>query len=535
MRHGVLFSAFCPPTEVAGAVLEENLRLLAQYHGDSRVFVGLQPDFDPQAEALLRNASFEVGRVDPRGVVDSDLSGYVRALDLLRRSGDRFDVLWFAHTKGASRKTFEEYDFIREILEREFWSRRADAERVFADDVTGVIGYHLAPAQFDHQVSDAHRLRQMVRLTESFVPFTLFQSHPIFRGEVVHRFLDRVDERFFSENLLDLHFDRFFFESTFPSIATMLGYEPHAWSFDLRDPRKACIDEALDLSDPDQGHGVLARELAVWRGGGPHVARAFPRRSKPEQPTTSSERGRCVAPTLRIAVVQLAAPPVDRLDTEARIETFVGRAADEGARLVALPELWSPEAERTAELVPYGPTIDLLLDLAKARGVGVAAGVLDADRGGAHRTYVVCLPDGAVHAARSGRDHDARGVFDTSWGVRLGAFFGDEPHRSRMRAARRQGADLVLVPCRREAPQGPWFGSGPFVVSPTTGRLPARVADTGGRMIARTDGSGDGLAVADVDLGSLRPLVHTGPRSDPSLRRGSEARRAFGGRTSTLP
>jgi len=522
MKHCVLVSAFCPPTPVAGRVGRECLRLIERYHADSRVFVGLQPGFDPQFEAALREAPFEVeiGRVEERLAVDSDLSGYVTALDLLRRSRERYDVVWFVHTKGASRETFEEYDFIREILEREVWARREDAERVFREnEEVGVIGNHMSLAQFDHQVSDAHRLRQMCDLSPSFVPFTVFQTHPIFRGEVVHRFLERCDESFFTKNLLELHFDRFFFESTFPSICTMLGYEPHAWDFDLRDPLRARIDQRIDLGDTDQGHAMMARELAVWRRGAPYRARAFPLRPASSRPTTASERGRRVERTLRVGVAPFAPTgPVGG----ATLGRIVAEAAAAGVRVLALPE-----CSKAPERVPWGPSTDRLLGWAKQYGMVIGAGVVAYEgHGVCEPTYVVCLPDGAVQWCRRavGRREGPR-VFDTTFAVRIGVVPEVLP-RSRARAAARAGADLLVIsspgPSRRRR------GTGSFLLRPgSDGDTSFVVIDPAGDPVPPVPAARESLVVADLDLGRLPRRRNTGARADPTIHRASEARDRF--------
>ncbi len=111
--------------------------------------------------------------------------------------------------------------------------------------------------------------------------------------------------------------------------------------------------------------------------------------------------------TLRVAAVQLNSGP-DKLANIERALALIDRAAAQGARLVALPEVWTylgPDAgnREHAEPIP-GPTFDRLADRARRHGIVLHAGSVHEVRSGDPRllnTTAVIGPDGDLLARYS--------------------------------------------------------------------------------------------------------------------------------------
>ncbi|MFI6443629.1 carbon-nitrogen hydrolase family protein [Kitasatospora sp. NPDC050543] len=83
----------------------------------------------------------------------------------------------------------------------------------------------------------------------------------------------------------------------------------------------------------------------------------------------------------RVGLVQLSVATNRRPENLARAEKLVRAAADEGCRLVVLPEVFAtalnlPKSHEIAEPVP-GPLTEWLADLARELGIWIAAGVLE--------------------------------------------------------------------------------------------------------------------------------------------------------------
>ena len=116
------------------------------------------------------------------------------------------------------------------------------------------------------------------------------------------------------------------------------------------------------------------------------------------------EHGGGAAPTLRVACVQLNTRQDVAANLRAALE-LVEAAADQGARLIALPETWAYKGDRegilaTAEVVD-GPSNRALADAAARRGVWLLAGSVYEPAPGGLVSNVSALfdPSGELRAA----------------------------------------------------------------------------------------------------------------------------------------
>lgn len=126
-----------------------------------------------------------------------------------------------------------------------------------------------------------------------------------------------------------------------------------------------------------------------------------------------------MTPTVRVAAIALDAAAGDTDGNLARVSQWCGHAASEGAALVLFPELsvtgfvpnhppgnhevWLRDvlrgARRMAEPLD-GPAVRKLVDIARATGVLVAAGLLEDAGHVLHNTHVLVGPDGMLGAWR---------------------------------------------------------------------------------------------------------------------------------------
>jgi predicted amidohydrolase len=180
----------------------------------------------------------------------------------------------------------------------------------------------------------------------------------------------------------------------------------------------------------------------------------------------SDDMGGGSAAALRCASVQFEPRPDDKAYNLAQIEQHLRAAADQGAQVVAFPEMcllgyWHLRrhpAERLRALAEPvdGPSVAAVRELALARGVAAGVGFLEAgEEGRLFNSYAVCLPDGRVHRHRKlhAFEHpaidsgDAYTVFDTPWGVRMGVLIcWDNNLVENVRATALMGASVLLAP-----------------------------------------------------------------------------------------
>lgn len=114
------------------------------------------------------------------------------------------------------------------------------------------------------------------------------------------------------------------------------------------------------------------------------------------------------ADEIRVACVQMR-PDVGAVDRNvARAVELVSTAADEGARLVVLPELCNSgyvfesraEAWACAEEVPSGPTVQAWTELCRDRGLYLVAGIAERSEQSLFNSSVVLGPDGHIGTFR---------------------------------------------------------------------------------------------------------------------------------------
>ena len=279
---------------------------------------------------------------------------------------------------------------------------------------------------------------------------------------------------------------------------------------------------------------------------------------------------------IRAGVVQFEHVAGDKEANFAKIESFARRAAGEGVQILAFPEccvtgywhlrnLTREGLAALAEPVPDGPSSRRLLALSRESGMTIGAGLVEADGGRFHNTYVVAMPDGGVrrHRKIQAFEHeciapgDGYTVFDTPHGVRVGVLICyDNNIVENVRVTALLGAEVLIAPhqtggCNSVSPHGmkpidprvwhdraadPAAIRSEFIGDKGRGWLmrwlPARAHDNGlfvlfsngvgvdddeirtgnamildpyGRTVAETEAAADDLVVADLDL-SLIPL-----------------------------
>ncbi len=169
---------------------------------------------------------------------------------------------------------------------------------------------------------------------------------------------------------------------------------------------------------------------------------------------------------LRVASVQFQHRASDKPYNLGRIADFAEAAASRSARLVICPEMcitgyWHiprldrAELEALAEPID-GPSIGIVRKTAARLDIAIGAGLLEvAPDGRLFNTYVVCMPDGALHSHRKlhafEHEHISSGdrftVFETPWGVKIGILIcWDNNLIENVRATALLGATILIAP-----------------------------------------------------------------------------------------
>ncbi len=178
-------------------------------------------------------------------------------------------------------------------------------------------------------------------------------------------------------------------------------------------------------------------------------------------PNTKSRKESVV----RVACLQME-PVVGEKDRNVKHSLeMINRAADNGAKLLVLPELCNSgyvftsreEAFSLAEAVPNGPTTEAWIKVARERGLYIVAGIAEREDDSLYNSSVVVGPEGYIGTFRKVHLWNEENlyfepgnlgypVFNTPIG-RIGTFIcydGWFPESYRLCAL--QGADIICIP-----------------------------------------------------------------------------------------
>jgi predicted amidohydrolase len=169
--------------------------------------------------------------------------------------------------------------------------------------------------------------------------------------------------------------------------------------------------------------------------------------------------------TLKIALIQMDVTVGRPPENLARARAYLQQAAEAGAQLAVLPELWASgydlaNAERHADPLNDG-TFAEMAALAQNHGLYLSGSLLERAEGGFFNTAVLYGPDGALlghyrktHLFRLMQEHrylragDATPVFDLPWGPTALAICYDLRFPELFRQFARRGATLVILPAQ---------------------------------------------------------------------------------------
>jgi hypothetical protein len=271
-RDAVMFAWWIPDTPAGRMVSDYYLGLLRYHHPDSRIFLGVNHGSHPEPIAAVRESGLdvEICHVPPQIDVNSDAGGFLAALAAFARCEERFDLVWFGHTKGASRADDRDYRHTRFLQERRFWARRAEVETIFAEPTIGLFAPQFIPpptypwsGPWRGWLDELAALQRIYRARYPPLGLNALDTFFVLRAEIVRAFCDAVSPWFFQTDPADYGASRWFFEMAFPSIASMQGYEPFI-DQDVPGAGAPRDDILLDF-DMRQRHRLAQAELDRWR------------------------------------------------------------------------------------------------------------------------------------------------------------------------------------------------------------------------------------------------------------------------------
>lgn len=267
-RHAILLSSYVPETDVGLAIGDYYLDLLWRNFADCTIYVGINTGSCDQWRIMLAQSGLDiiVCEVPENLTVNSDASGFQAVLRTLRSTGAYHDYYWFGHTKGATHSKFEDAELLRQLIERDFWSRRDEIEANC--DLMRYGAFPALPMPAAGPNSDVINYLKSIFPTR-YPPVGYVSTYTFFglTGIALRNFLASADSSFFERNLLDgTGISRYFFEGGFSWIGDMAGFEPYllhkAYSIPFDAP---ALREPGHPHEFEQNQQRVARMIEAWR------------------------------------------------------------------------------------------------------------------------------------------------------------------------------------------------------------------------------------------------------------------------------
>lgn len=229
MRHSVIFSSFVPKTDVALQTGAYFLGLLKRLNAEDDIYLGINTGSCDQWDAMVSASGLNVktAYVQEHLSCDSDVAGFQAALNLARKDGFPHDYYWFGHTKGVSHRAYSDAELLRSIIERDFWSRRAEVERLVDPEKHGTFGSFFTPPS-DNQSPLIDVMRRLF-LQDHCMPIGLINMYTFFgmTGASLREISRKTSPDLLRRNLVsDIGVHRYFFEGGFSWLADMCGFRP---------------------------------------------------------------------------------------------------------------------------------------------------------------------------------------------------------------------------------------------------------------------------------------------------------------------
>lgn len=224
MKSVVLYSTYVPDVSKLDIAINILNEILA-YFSDDKIIIGNSS----KSIALWETVVFEYKKkgydiifstnID-KYLIDSDVTGFQQCLFELSFEKIDYDLVWFVHTKGI---TNDKRAAVRNLLIQELIREKFAIESYFAKhDKLGSYGFYITKDPEPNRVTN--NLKKIIEGGHAegiFYPHTWY----VLKGEIINNFIASVNKDFFDSNLLQLGFDRYFFERDFTGIVQMMDYQ----------------------------------------------------------------------------------------------------------------------------------------------------------------------------------------------------------------------------------------------------------------------------------------------------------------------
>lgn len=220
-KDAVVLSAFIPDRKALTIGLDY-IDFIKEYFKDADIFVGMNPSaymkfwlYELKKDNILNVKELVT---DERLVIDSDASSYQSACNLLRNSRNKYNLVYFIHTKGVTSGSNERYRYF------DLFKNRIKINNIFLDKDIGTYSYYIGKHRniFNDVLNEIYTFERPY-----FYSYLYFYTFYVLRGEPLQNFLNKCSTCFFTNNLItNFGGDRYYFERDFPQVIWRQGYKP---------------------------------------------------------------------------------------------------------------------------------------------------------------------------------------------------------------------------------------------------------------------------------------------------------------------
>jgi hypothetical protein len=234
MKKCIIFASHIPTSDKL-FVGEESLNKFINFFSEYDIYIGINNSCREWYDCIKKyseklNIFYET--TPEHLLIDSDASAFQTALRLLKSTGNKYEIYWFGHTKGATSNSHG----IRNEITKIFWDKKEIIEQKIIEEEFVMYSPFMGTCSDGDGNVDENQMNSSLSLFINGYQNNGLSSYYTFwvhSGEVINRFLDDAKDIFYDNKLIDFKIneegntiDRYFFERDFPMIYQKFIKEP---------------------------------------------------------------------------------------------------------------------------------------------------------------------------------------------------------------------------------------------------------------------------------------------------------------------
>lgn len=237
-QDAIIFAVWLPSMENVNFLHEWLKNIVDGNFADCDIFIGINPSpYQDHAYEICWSyrkyfANMVVSHVNPDLHVNSDVSGYQKALELMInfRPDSPYRLVWFGHTRGMSHNNVSPYDYDKGYISKNFFNKREYVTKKMLNDVKAGSW---APFISLHEFPLGKHFSSFYDFEYPELPLFHMFTFFVFRGEPLYKFLSYCkcktynQKTFYATNLGTYsQAGRWLFEFASGQIIWQQGYYP---------------------------------------------------------------------------------------------------------------------------------------------------------------------------------------------------------------------------------------------------------------------------------------------------------------------